>query len=135
MKKPEYEDEERLCERLGVSREIARGIRDEAMNDQRDWTVKKGRVVLSPSGVKILEERLKAAVPAPKAQPELVTAVVTGLTTNQQVFYARVQGLEKQRVFCRDTANFIPGMEVPVRHRQADLWEYVGRLPRWRGRI
>lgn len=66
--------------------------------------------------------------------PAIVTATVVSLPPNRKILLALVRG-EKCRVKVYDQANFIPAMAIPVRHVQADLWEYVGRAPRFRGRI
>lgn len=46
--------------------------------------------------------------------------------------YVDNKGLVRVRV--RDNAKFVHGMEMTCRHVQSDLWELVGRGPRYRGR-
>jgi len=38
------------------------------------------------------------------------------------------------RVRVRDNKKFMQGMTLTARHIEADRWEFVGRMPRWRGR-
>lgn len=142
-----HNEEAAVCDRLGLSRSLARRIRDQAMKNGVDWSMDKGRVILSDSGISILTK--KASVPVEAVQPlenppaqhsQAIStdkkATVTRLfQKNHKILLATVGELKDQRVRVRDSALITIGMEITVRHVQADLWKYVGRLPRFRGRM
>jgi hypothetical protein len=89
-----------------------------------------------------------AGGPAVLYKPPPQILIVDQLTRNHQILLARFKdeqlapkgakylgqprGLVRVRV--RNTEKFVIGMEMNARHVQADLWELVGRGPRFRGR-
>lgn len=75
------------------------------------------------------------AVPPVAAEASQKKAVVTALTRNRKIMLATIDGQKNQRVYVRETDLFVPGMEIPVKHMNADLFEFVGRLPRFRGKL
>lgn len=90
----------------------------------------------------------KAAQPGAQAwdQPSLVDdqpaapgpGPVVELTVLRRVLNPRIllatDGAGVLRVRVRDSANFMPGMRIPVRHIQGDLYELARPCPRSRGR-
>jgi len=60
---------------------------------------------------------------------------VMRLVRNPRVVLARrLDGGEVLRLRVRDNGKYRPGMEVPARQVQGDLYEVVGRGPRWVGK-
>jgi len=64
--------------------------------------------------------------------------IVTALFTEEELkpkgstFQGDRPGIARVRV--RDSKNFVPGMTMLCRHLQRDLWELIGRCPRFKGR-
>lgn len=155
--------EERLAARLGVSRELLRTFRDENLTEGQQWTMAGREVAYSEAGVRMLlthlgarlrekrpqgpggltiqglleEARLEDATEAvdekKAAGPVEDELTVQALTRNGQIVMA-TRGEELVRVRVRESRHFVPGMRMTCRHLQADLWELVGRCPRFRGR-
>lgn len=76
--------------------------------------------------------------PGLRLQTELV---VYRTVMNRQVLEAHEEGADPSdrrnlvRVRVRDSVNFVRGMRVRVRFvQEPDLFEHVGRLPRWKGK-
>jgi len=76
----------------------------------------------------------------------LVVDEQSARSRNRHILFGRLRGDQEQgglpdvavsgvlRVLVRDSERFVTGMEMECLHRQEDLWEYVGRMPRRRGR-
>jgi DNA-directed RNA polymerase beta subunit len=83
------------------------------------------------------EARIEAAAAAvdekKAAAPAEQELTVQALTRNGQIVMA-TRGEELVRVRVRESRHFVAGMKMTCRHLQADLWELVGRCPRFRGR-
>ena len=89
-------------------------------------------ILLKMTVQNVVEENVKGKLLIQKLEVE-------GTCKNPQIVIARLKKdrrLEEEllRVRVRENKNFVKGMEIQCRHLQADLWEFVGRCPRSRGR-
>lgn len=147
QKKEELTREEELAAQLGVSRDALREVRSKVLTEGPDW-VKQGReVVLRPAGVvkvhAALGHRSVAEAPDPKAPegpaaPLQASAVevlrVHSIPRNKRLLLAVNGAGAVLRVRVKDSGKFTRGMEVSAVRCRGDLYEHVGRLPRYRGR-
>ena len=72
-----------------------------------------------------------------EGRKEALSGRVHMLHKNRRIVSVRVElenGPAVVRMRVRDSENFVAGMEVPLRHVAADLYECERRAPRWRGK-
>jgi hypothetical protein len=126
-----------LAKRMGVSRSWIRAMR--ASLDPGELYGKAGcRVMWSEKGVAVLQK--KAGARDPDATPEPPTPgvpeklTITRLVINPHLVLAATKKGAVVRVRVRLAANFMPGMEIQARKIDGDLFELVGRCPRFKGR-
>jgi len=126
---------------LGLVRKKRGGLVPGA--DYRHEDGRKNAVVLTLDGARKVAEALGVELAEVEAQrakktggaggPIAAVATVAKVTRNPRILMATVDGREV-RVRVRKSLNFVPGMPMDVIYEKNDLWAYVGRLPRWRGR-
>lgn len=148
--------------RIGVPRATARAARKHpsGLIEGKHWAVVGNKICWSEQGViSLIDWAQKATgtdeglepVPqkngAPEEPQQAAEPVLDEPPTEKPVHWVRVLKLVRNyhiilathegqmiRIRVRDNAKFVPGMEVPVRHLQKDLYELAGRNPRWRGK-
>lgn len=148
------EKESSLSRSMGIPRGSLREARSKLL-EGTDWAMVNNAVMYSETGMKRLERVLtgkteygptahaeKATGPVNDSDAALVHApappvqkkcVVTSVTRNRQILMANID--EKDcRVRVRSSENFVPGMELTVHHIDEDLYEFIGRCPRAKGR-
>jgi hypothetical protein len=138
-----YVRESRLAEKLGVGREVLRGIR-KGLREGEDWRLIDGSVQVSESGVRAMElalggEACRAVVVW--TGPKRVRVRVARMLRNPRVVEAvpvdacsvRADRLDNGRMRLRvgnKRRRLCAGLIVEAEWVQADLWEMVGRAPR-----
>lgn len=135
-----------LVAALGLARAVVRTVRSEQLTRGTHWHTIAGEVRYSDEGRTLLFSILKAepqknlaeirpdpgAEPAEPGGPRELVCVRT-YTMNRRIVQARL-GDEIVRVRVKDSAKLIEGMTMRCSHVQADMWELVQPLPRWRGK-
>lgn len=149
--------EQRVAAWLGVPRKRIAALRRRGLREGEHWIVHPQGMVYTVAGLQKLRdylERLGALTPPVKAQdeandeppapvgpPEKKEVVVAKLYPNTRLLLALAPGSTPENpvqvlVRVRDNRNFMPGMKVPVVHDSRNSsWQFVGRLPRRKGRL
>lgn len=147
--------EEEVAERMGVPRECVRELRVENLYQEEDWALLGGVIRYSRSGMKRLEDLLKKNAPGQvrwgdlslgrvgrrvgekNAATGILDAVVTRVFKTNPGFMEAELGGQVVTVRVRSNLNFLEGMIIPSREllmKNTRLFDFVGRLPRQRGR-
>ncbi len=126
--------EAEFCEKTGVGRADARDFRLERLKEGLDW------VNSAPGEVRLLESGLQAlrahfGVEAQKKEAGVLRAARKCHVRNRRILLCKTADGEMARCRVKDSSKFVPGQELPARHVQADLWEFVGPHPRKKGRL
>jgi hypothetical protein len=103
----------------------------ESDSEQEDGTVSGGTAEKALSGHLLVGDGPFTGAVA--AQKEAAQLRVTRLVRNPRIVLA-TDGESVLRLRVRDSAKYRPGMMVSARQVQGDLWEALGRGPRWVGR-
>lgn len=135
---------------IGLSRETIRQLRETALVRGIDWAIDRGKVMLTQEGVDQIARHAKNApaaaslAPGPPQPPieqpiEVELTVVRANLVNWHVLEAVTA--DGARVTVRTTAqtprsasNFIPGMKIRAHRTESEIYQQVGRAPRYRGR-
>ena len=156
-----FQSEEKVAAVLGVTRATLRSIRKRVMVSEVDYSMEYGRMSLSPAGVKkaMLELGLDnvagaatyvdsseplaektAAAAETITEPVTVELVARRMPANCRIVLCDPPGVETPgpvrllvRVQVHNSKNIIPGMRLPCRHVQDDLYTLARACPRWRG--
>ena len=133
--------ERELAPRLGVTREVLRDLRkrllssDEYEQQGRDVIISHGGVAKLTGAVLEKREGEKNGVEIDVEQPEECALKVFRNAANTRIVLAKKEGAEDMlRVRVRNNGHFVPGMPLRARHIEGDLYELVGRCPRFKGR-
>lgn len=131
-----------LATTLGVSRAALRAIRDQHLVQDSHWTYEGSHVVILPAGLEELRRHLPGARTTETATeaPTETPLVVLRPTQNPRIVLVRPAEQPEARparLRVRDGARFVRGMRVSGRvvPGMSDLFELVGRQPRFRGRF
>lgn len=147
--------EQRVAAWLGVPRKRIAALRRRALREGEHWIVHPQGIVYTVAGLQRLRDYLaslgeltpsadgetKDEPPAPVGPPERATVIVAKLYPNTRLMLARAPGSTPEKplqvlVRVRDNRNFMPGMKVGVVHDPRNSsWQFVGRLPRRKGRL
>lgn len=136
--------EDDFAARIGVSRESLREVRAKVLSTD-DWHRDGKHIVLRPSGfAKVLAalgmksldivEASSASVYGPASAPQVEVLRVHSKPMNTRLLMATNANGTVLRVRVRSSEKFMPGMQVQAANVQGDLYQHVGRLPRYRGR-
>ncbi len=147
--------EEDVAAKLGVPREAVREMRVENLYQEEDWELVGGEVRYSESGMTKLGDILKKNAPGrvrrgdlalgrvghgageKNAATGILDAVVTRVFKTNPGFMEAELGGQVVTVRVRSNLNFLEGMIIPSREllmKNTRLFDFVGRLPRQRGR-
>lgn len=77
--------------------------------------------------------RLKKALDE-KSAAGFCTVRVTKVFVGKRIMFADHLG-QPVRIVVRDSTNFLPGMEIPVKHAHDEVYTFEGRMPSRRGRL
>jgi len=139
-----WQPEAELAADLGVTRSTLRAMRS-SMEAGTDYAA--GPMRFSKSGVKKVCAAL-GIEPFPDLErkepeakkPAVIELMARRFPMNTQIVLCDPEcevgpGQDKRlvRVKVRDSKNFLPGMRLPCRHLQDDLYELARACPRWRG--
>jgi len=154
----EYYYEERIANWLGVARKRIVALRRRALHEGRDWIVRGWQVCFTHSGIERLRthfsdlglhpnletdsaDKVAAEEPAPPAGPlERKTLRVVRLFPNRRLLWASpgdtpaAAGAAGLLVRVKDNTNFMAGMTFKAVHHSRSGWQFVGRLPRSKGK-
>lgn len=130
-----------LAERLGVSREVVRRVRQE-LREGEHWVQEHRFVELTPDGVEAVREALRARKETPPRmeRPEGEARVIEELRVtrifprNPRILEAETAAGARVRVRVRSNVNFILGMAIPCREMKSGLWCLTRACPRFKGR-
>lgn len=152
----EHEDmfwEERVASWLGVARKRVATVRRRGLREGAHWIVHRQRVVFTVEGLQKLRDFLGPLAapqvvdgaadepPAPVGPPERKSVRIVKIYPNTRLMLALAPESTPEKpvqvlVRVRDNRQFMPGMVVPVVHDlRSSSWQYVGRLPRRKGRM
>ncbi|MDD8011882.1 MAG: hypothetical protein PHX05_00190 [Acidobacteriota bacterium] len=148
MKYDHNEDE--VAQRLGVPRETIRRIRTENGFGAEEYGMARRQIRYSQKGIEKIINILAMSnaqeaksilgsitqVP-PEAAPDLPAVVKRVFLKNGRFMEATLNG-EEIIIRVRNNQNFLPGMQIERAQLQqppgGNMWDFVGRLPRGRGR-
>jgi hypothetical protein len=142
-----------LADQLGIPREVVRKNRREKLRAETDWWMQGNAVWLAAGGAELLTRLLTGSTakkrrpaspangvtatddtPAAAAPAALVVMLrIYKLVLNPHLVLA-TDGRKVFRVRVQSAANFMPGMEIPARHIQSDLYELARACPRRPGK-
>lgn len=151
--------ETRVADSLGVSRDRLRLLREEHMKENTHFIMRRNAVVLTESGMELVKKILidpTLTANASKVLPHKPVLAVapfnppTGPAPRQSVRVAKVPP-NPRLLFCvpedggatstaqflvrvKTNENFMAGMTMEVISAGDGVWQYVGRLPRRKGR-
>jgi hypothetical protein len=143
--------EKDLAAELGVSRTVIRdarrvlgiqkhAVKNAATLDQEEADAVRGYLGCPPTdknaaqvGLELPPITVVDDVPAAAGPGEVKNLRVHRRVLNQRIILA-ADGNAVVRVRVRNSENFLPGMLIPVRHIQGDLYELARACPRSRGR-
>jgi len=142
--------ERQLSEELGVSRQVVRNARralglefaaakNSTVLAQDEADAVRGYVGCPPAdknapptgqepGVTVVDDQVSAAAPG-----QVIALRCLRRVLNPHILLA-TDGVAVMRVRVRHSENFMPGMSLPVRHIQGDLYELARPCPRSKGR-
>ena len=141
--------EAKVAESMGVARERLAALRAEHLTEGPHFRVVRNAVVLTASGLEIIVAALNprpapspgAESPQPQAAacpdgpPERVTMVVRRVPPNIRLLLASKADDRTERVVrVRDNRLFMPGMMLTAIHCGNSLYQFMGRLPRRKGK-
>jgi hypothetical protein len=136
----DWVSEKDVSEQLGVSRQILKEARSR-LQEGEDWILTKKSVMYSNvrmcNLLRVLELPVSDSVLHTVVEfipAEVVLARVTRKYPNKRILGAVLDG-KAVRVRVPSNVKFLPGMDVPCRLIDEDLYELVGRCPRWRGKF
>jgi hypothetical protein len=135
--------ESKVAETLGAPREALMEMRKKDALYGLHWRKRGRRVVWTEKGLDFLSERfddrggvlgrVKGSSQATDEGEREIEAVVKKMPLNKRVLMAEAEkGVIRVRV--NSSANFIPGMKIRCARVVDDLYDLVGRCPRYRGR-
>lgn len=142
--------EARVADWLGLPRKRIVALRRRALREGQHWVVYEGQVVFTARGLQLLRDYLSqlgelakpgeapdaAPGPAPAGPPQRESVRVVRTFPNARLMQAKRKDGSLVLVRVRDNTNFMAGMAVPVVHDATlNAWQYVGRLPRRKGRL
>lgn len=149
--------EQRVAAWLGVPRKRIAAIRRRGLREGEHWIVHQQGIVYTVEGLQKLRDYLGSLggltppaaepeanadePPAPVGPPEKKQVTVAKLYPNTRLMLALAPESTPEKpvqvlVRVRDNRNFMPGMKVPVVHDPRNSsWQFVGRLPRRKGRF
>lgn len=149
--------EHRVAAWLGVARKRIASLRRRGLRESKHWIAHPQGIVYTVAGLQKLRDYLgslgeltppteqpsdaASEPPAPVGPPEKKTVIIAKLYPNTRLMLALAEGSTPEKplqvlVRVRDNRNFMAGMKVPVVHDPRNSsWQYVGRLPRRRGRL
>jgi hypothetical protein len=132
--------ESKVAKCLGLSRDRVRALREAHLSPE-DWVTKGNAVVLTARGLEkitALAQGEAAGEPVKAGPPEAARLVVRKVCGNPRVLLAVAVGVgaEGAAVLVRVKENtfFMPGMEFDALPVGDGSFQFVGRLPRRRGR-
>lgn len=136
-----------VCKLLGLSRSEFKKFRDEA-KEGLHWRKKPGNglqfmwpIMWNEEGIKFLKEKagivdeVLAELEDKKAKESSTYAVVIGKARNPRMLLCTIHcgnDSKEEYVLCRDNANFVGGMRVPIRS-DGQRW-VAAKHPRFGGR-
>jgi hypothetical protein len=136
-----------VCELLGLSRSEFKQFRLDA-TEGLHWRKKPGNglsfmwpIMWNEEGIKFLKEKagivdeVLAELDDKKAKESSTYAVVIGRTKNPRMLLCSIHcgnDTKQEYVLCRDNANFVSGMKVPIRS-DGKRW-VAAKHPRFGGR-
>jgi len=150
--------ETRVADSLGVSRDRLRLLREEHMTENTHFIRRRNAVVLTETGMSLLNTLLpiaptalalleapveKSPDPTPFAAPPgpapRVSVRVVKVPPNPRLLFCVAAEVEagtsaKFLVRVKTNENFMAGMVMEVISAGEGVWQYVGRLPRRKGR-
>lgn len=150
--------ETRVADSLGVSRDRLRLLREEHMTENTHFIRRRNAVVLTETGMELLNTLLpittpaaqppqapaeKSPDPAPFAAPTgpapRVSVRVVKVPPNPRLLFCVAAEVETGTaaqflVRVKTNENFMAGMSMEVISAGEGVWQYVGRLPRRKGR-
>ena len=145
--------EAQVALRLGVARHKLATLRAEHLREGDHYRIRSNAVVLTEPGLARLQELLAGGVGAPSGaprpsavtesvlagQPERARFRVLSLPPNKRLIVAtRVgepePGAARTLVRVRSSELFMPRMEFEAMHSTDGMWQFMGRLPRRKGR-
>lgn len=153
--------ETRVADSLGVSRERLRLLREEHMTENTHFIRRRNAVVLTETGMELLNTLLPIAAqvadqPAPAEVPvekspgatpfaaphgpaPRVSVRVVKVPPNPRLLFCVASEIEAGTsaqflVRVKTNENFMAGMVMEVISAGEGVWQYVGRLPRRKGR-
>lgn len=149
--------EDRVAAWLGVPRKRIASLRRRGLREGEHWISHAQGIVYTVAGLQRLRDylgslgeltpptkepsALASEPPAPVGPPEKMKVIIAKLYPNTRLMLAVAEGSTPEKpvqvlVRVRDNRNFMPGMKVPVVHDPRNSsWQFVGRLPRRRGRL
>lgn len=153
----EYYYEERVANWLGVPRKRISVVRRRAMHEGRDWVVRDWQVVFTHAGIERLRSHLRdltlypntetaaeesvAEEPLPQPGPlERKKLRVVRVFPNPRLLWATgaddavTAGAAGVVVRVKENTNFMAGMTFEAVHHPRSGWQFVGRLPRSKGK-
>lgn len=144
-----------IAQILGISRHDCKNIREKNLKRGDDWNFVNKEIKYSNDAVRRLLQLLEVSgdvernvkeklnlVPkgGKDAEVDYRELVVERTCKNSKIVLVRMEqedgtlGEEILRVRVQDSKNFVKGMRMKCYHIQSDLWEFIGRCPRARGR-
>ena len=139
-----------LAEATGVAVRHFQKMRAKNLRQGADWDLNGLRVAYAKNAVpRILDLVTGRAVPpgelaelleksalnpAQKSAPETVTATVRKFWMNPRLMQVELPGAVLVNVRVRSVANFLIGMQLPVRQVEGGAWVVARKLPRFPGR-
>jgi hypothetical protein len=122
-----------LAQLLGVGVGFVRDTRSK-LTEGVHWQMEGPSVQWTAAGIQMVLKSTGAPMDFLQDEPtKIVVDPSTRNVRNTMIVMGNLKG-ERVRVRVRSNRNFIPGMEMPCRHLNTDLWELVGNCPRARGR-
>lgn len=130
--------ESKVAKSLGLSRERVRALREQHLSPD-EWVTKGNAVVLTARGLEkitALAQGEAAGEPVKAGPPEVARLVVRKVCGNPRVLQAVPKGVEGAAVLVRvkDNTFFMAGMEFDALPVGDGSFQFIGRLPRRRGR-
>jgi hypothetical protein len=132
-----------LAGKLGVTRDVLRDLRKRVL-EAEDFAQQGRDVMIHADGVAKITGALaekngaeKKAVAIEIDDEESFVLLVHKLPPNRRIVLAKKEEADDEqvmRVRVRDNGHFVPGMRLRCRHLDGDLYELVGRCPRFKGR-
>lgn len=149
-------EEGQLSAELGLARPKVRALRTDELVHGTDWKSIGGLVRYSRAGWEKLRRSVGLAAGEPAAPPPAPAkdlapkkavgqppplqhgdvhdlVVVRIYPVNRKILLARL-GNSEVRVRVGSNQKFMPGMVLPAKFLEADLWELARRAPRYRGK-